>query len=185
MSDGKQPEHMRPIPDGGLKDAMPSWLKRPPAWRDLPTAEQRHERSLPEPDTSEIDPRSLVDVTDLPQWLQAIAARGDIPVPVPDASVDHAVEVVQEAQRPVAIQTEPDGKSDSVGSGIESGLEAPTSDTSAPETTPSVAVGTTASDPLPTTPAPPPSGRLAVPVWMLAVAALVIVALLTVLFVLL
>ena len=107
MSDTKQPEQMRSIPDGGLKDAMPSWLKRPPAWRDLPTAEQRRERALPEPDTSEIDPRTLVDVNDLPQWLQAIAARGDIPAPVADAAVDHAVEVVEAASQPVEAEAEP------------------------------------------------------------------------------
>ena len=107
MNDAKQPEQMRPIPDGGLKDAMPSWLKRPPAWRDLPNAEQRRERALPEPDTSEIDPRTLVDVTDLPPWLQAIAARGDIPAPVPDASVDHAVDVVQAATHTPKVEAEP------------------------------------------------------------------------------
>lgn len=95
MSDEQQPEEMRPIPDGGLKDAMPSWLKRPPAWRSMPTAEQRHERRLPEPDTSEIDPKTLIDVSDLPQWLQAIAAREDLPAPEPGESVGHAVEQVQ------------------------------------------------------------------------------------------
>ena len=97
MSDERQPDHMRPIPDGGLKDAMPGWLKRPPAWRNMPSAEERHERTLPEPDTSEIDPHSLLNVGDLPQWLQAIAERGEIPVPQPDAAVSHAVEQVQAA----------------------------------------------------------------------------------------
>lgn len=96
MSDNDhQPEEMRPIPDGGLQEAMPSWLKRPPAWRSMPTAEQRHERALPEPDTSVIDPRTLVDVADLPQWLQSIAERGDVPIPDPDESVGHAVQQVQ------------------------------------------------------------------------------------------
>lgn len=96
MSDSKQPESMRPIPDGGLKDSMPSWLKRPPAWRELPSAEQRHERTLPDPDTSEIDPHSLVEVADLPKWLQSIAARGEIAAPQADPSTDHAVEVVRQ-----------------------------------------------------------------------------------------
>lgn len=94
MSEEQQPDHMRPIPDGGLKDAMPAWLTRPPAWRAMPSAEERHERTLPEPDTSTIDPHTLLDVADLPQWLQAIAARGEIRLPEPDASVDHAVEQV-------------------------------------------------------------------------------------------
>lgn len=97
MSDDQQPEDLRPIPDGGLKDAMPGWLKRPPAWRSMPSAEQRHERTLPEPDTSEIDPKTLVDVSDLPQWLQTIAARGEVPVPEPDQTVGHALQQIQAA----------------------------------------------------------------------------------------
>lgn len=99
MSDNKQPDTMRPIPDGGLKDAMPAWLKRPPAWRNMPTAEERHERTLPEPDTSVIDPHSLLDVSDLPQWLQTIAERGNMPVPEPDPVIVHGVEQVQAATR--------------------------------------------------------------------------------------
>lgn len=97
MSDDHQPEEMRSIPDGGLKDAMPGWLKRPPAWRNMPSAEQRHERTLPEPDTSTIDPKTLVDIDDLPRWLQSIAARGDVPVPEPDKAVGHALELLQAA----------------------------------------------------------------------------------------
>lgn len=97
MSSNQQPEDMRPIPDGGLKDAMPGWLKRPPAWRNMPTAQERHERALPEPDTSEIDPATLVDVNDLPQWLQTIAARGEIPLSEPDESVGYALEQIQAA----------------------------------------------------------------------------------------
>lgn len=116
MSDEQQPDHMRPIPDGGLKDAMPGWLKRPPAWRSMPTATERHERTLPEPDTSQIDPRTLLDVSDLPQWLQTIAARGAIPLPEPDASVDHAVEQVRaatsHAPAPIDILAEPDPEPD-------------------------------------------------------------------------
>lgn len=79
MSDKQPTEELRPLPDGGLKDAMPAWLKRPPAWRNMPTAEERFERTLPEPDTSEIDPSSLVDLSDLPEWLQAVAARANEP----------------------------------------------------------------------------------------------------------
>lgn len=94
MGDDQQPEELRPIPDGGLKDTMPGWLKRPPAWRNMPSAEQRHERTLPEPDTSEIDPKTLVDVNDLPQWLQTIAARGEVPVPTPDQTVGHALQQI-------------------------------------------------------------------------------------------
>lgn len=92
-SDGER-EAMRPIPDGGLQQSMPEWLRRPPAWRNLPKREEpapaeasnlaavvepsaapETQHELPEPDTSEIDPRSLVDIADLPRWLQDIAAR--------------------------------------------------------------------------------------------------------------
>ena len=97
MRDNKQPDTMRPIPDGGLKDSMPAWLKRPPAWRNMPTAEERHERTLPEPDTSVIDPHTLLDVSDLPQWLQAIAERGNLPAPEPDPVIEHGVKQVQAA----------------------------------------------------------------------------------------
>lgn len=97
MAKDQQPEDLRPIPDGGLKDTMPGWLKRPPAWRNMPSTEQRHERTLPEPDTSEIDPKTLVDVSDLPQWLQTIAARGDVPVPEPDETIGYALQQLQAA----------------------------------------------------------------------------------------
>lgn len=78
-------EEMRSIPDGGLTDGLPEWLRRPPAWRDLPRKDEEQQRTLPEPDTSVIDPRTLIDVGDLPPWLQAIAARGEKPAkPSPD-----------------------------------------------------------------------------------------------------
>lgn len=68
-------EEMRPLPDGGLQNGMPEWLRGPPAWRNLPRELPGEERPLPDPDTSVIDPRTLVDVADLPQWLQEIAGR--------------------------------------------------------------------------------------------------------------
>lgn len=70
-------EEMRPLPDGGLSEAMPDWLRRPPAWRELPRKDEpiTGEKPLPEPDTSVIDPRDLVTIDDLPQWLRDIAAR--------------------------------------------------------------------------------------------------------------
>lgn len=89
------------LPDGGLSEKMPDWLRRPPAWRSLPKADAAREpdtpaavvrdpetvaaappRVLPEPDTSVIDPRTLVDVADLPEWLQEIAAREQASDPV-------------------------------------------------------------------------------------------------------
>lgn len=94
-------EEMRPLPDGGLSSSMPDWLRRPPAWRDLPHKnDPPDEGSLPEPDTSVIDPRKLVTVDDLPQWLRDIAARE--PEPVPGSEV---------AEEPVASEPEPDAPS--------------------------------------------------------------------------
>lgn len=62
----------RPIPDGGLGEAMPDWLRRPPAWRQLEPKAPLAKR-LPLPDTSVIDLATLVSVEDLPDWLQAVA----------------------------------------------------------------------------------------------------------------
>jgi len=61
------------IPDGGLASVMPDWMRQTPSWKRVP--EQPAARSIPEPDTSVIDPRRLIDVHDLPDWLQAVAAR--------------------------------------------------------------------------------------------------------------
>lgn len=62
------------IPDGGLSETMPAWLQRPPAWRGM-TVREPERRDLPPPDTSVIDPRTMLDLGDLPLWLQRIAAR--------------------------------------------------------------------------------------------------------------
>lgn len=75
MPDPRDEAKMPPIPDGGLSESMPDWLRRPPAWRTLkdadvvqtePVASDR----LPEPDTSIIDPRSILTEDDLPLWLR-------------------------------------------------------------------------------------------------------------------
>jgi len=63
----------RAIPDGGLGAAMPEWLQQTPSWKRSP--EPTPVRSIPAPDTSVIDPRHLIDVDDLPQWLQAVSSR--------------------------------------------------------------------------------------------------------------
>lgn len=143
MSDKQQPEELRPIPDGGLKDTMPGWLKRPPAWRNMPSAEQRHERTLPEPDTSEIDPKELVDVGDLPKWLQSIAERGDVPAPEPDQAVGHALQQIQavsvhsrddlsEAIEPVADDEAPEAAPEENVTGVEPRMD-PESEVQKPE----------------------------------------------------
>jgi hypothetical protein len=73
------------IPDGGLGSAMPAWLQEPPTWKRVPTATSA--RTIPAPDTTVIDPRTLLDIDDLPGWLQDIARRGaELPAPVAPVS---------------------------------------------------------------------------------------------------
>lgn len=95
-SPGDQSQGMaepRAIPDGGLGEAMPEWLRRPPAWRQLePKAPPP--KSLPPPDTSVIDPATLVSVDDLPAWLQTVARAAETlhePTPAPPASPERRV----------------------------------------------------------------------------------------------
>ncbi|CAA9555095.1 MAG: hypothetical protein AVDCRST_MAG43-1394 [uncultured Thermomicrobiales bacterium] len=64
----------RPIPTDGLGESMPDWLQRPPAWRGM-TVREPAQHDLPPPDTSVIDPRTMLELGDLPVWLQRIAAR--------------------------------------------------------------------------------------------------------------
>ncbi|MDQ4044945.1 MAG: hypothetical protein M3173_05800 [Chloroflexota bacterium] len=71
----REEEQLPPIPDGGLAESMPEWLRRPPAWRTLPDAEVEHGKpaeadELPEADTSPIDPRTFLTDDDLPDWLR-------------------------------------------------------------------------------------------------------------------
>jgi hypothetical protein len=73
MPDGPR-EPIRPIPDGGLGTAMPDWLQQPPAWKRPSTGTPT--KTIPPPDLSAIDPREMLDLDDLPQWLQQIAHRG-------------------------------------------------------------------------------------------------------------
>lgn len=111
------------IPDGGLAEAMPDWLRRPPAWRGMPaldipaaaeavTPSQLDEplastlankiveaddapaaKAIPSPDTSPIDPSSLIELDDLPEWLIGLGKRELPPRPasIPDA-VERAVD---------------------------------------------------------------------------------------------
>ncbi|MGI8486613.1 MAG: hypothetical protein ACR2OU_20445 [Thermomicrobiales bacterium] len=94
---------LRPLPDGGLGENMPEWLRRPPAWRELPGAGgstsiselvaatvtevvaasvpevqldlNATAREIPPIDTSVIDPKSLIDFEDLPVWLQELGSK--------------------------------------------------------------------------------------------------------------
>nr|MBA2278142.1 hypothetical protein [Chloroflexia bacterium] len=71
----------RPLPDGGLGETMPDWLRRPPAWHGALPPDPSHTPLAP--DTSPIDPGTLIDIDDLPPWLQRIAARGEALTPQP------------------------------------------------------------------------------------------------------
>ncbi len=76
-----------PIPDGGLGTVMPDWLRRPPAWQDLRTAPVTP-GDVPHPETSPIDPRTILTAEDLPDWLKRIAADHAAPVSgLPDEEV--------------------------------------------------------------------------------------------------
>lgn len=80
-ADQGEPDALPPIPDGGLGSGMPEWLRRPPAWRvagtsAIPAAPPP--RDIPPPDTSPIDPRTILTVDDLPAWLQGIAHAASV-----------------------------------------------------------------------------------------------------------
>lgn len=160
MSD--KSEQMKPIPDGGLKEAMPSWLKRPPAWRDLPSVEERHERTLPDPDTSTIDPHSLVDVSDLPQWLQAIAARSN----EPEAADEVAESVADAGVEPAPVEASPEFPETSVAT-----------DPEPIPTEPEPVVAATESAPMPAQ----EHATTGTPMWLIPVALILSLALLIVL----
>lgn len=88
-----------PIPDGGLSTSMPDWLRRPPAWRNLPDhgvepPPVAGSVALPEPDASVIDPREFIHDDDLPGWLRSMRR------PAPLAEVDPPV-----ATEPDNLQT--------------------------------------------------------------------------------
>lgn len=163
---------------------MPSWLKRPPAWRSVPSAEERRERALPEPDTSEIDPRTLLEVSDLPEWLQTLAARGDVPVPEPDAAVVHAVKQLQAAaahSKPLdVLEVEPDPVPEQPTTLPDDSL--PTPDADVAESKPSIEVEDSVNSAA--APAASPevtgSGRSALPTGLFITAAVIILALILV-----
>jgi hypothetical protein len=96
MVDHENHSNLPPIPDGGLAETMPEWLRRPPAWRTLPDREvvapQPDEATeLPEPDDSVIDPRTFLTDDDLPLWLRNLGPgrrRNAAVAGEPDAGTD-------------------------------------------------------------------------------------------------
>lgn len=126
---GKGSDLLRPIPDGGLAQAMPEWIRRKPAWETDDTWADSRDHAVPEaapssapdggsspvpqrvpgrsqliqPDTSPIDPASLITINDLPDWLQRVAARADRDVAAdPAATVPAARASMKIVQDPAA-----------------------------------------------------------------------------------
>lgn len=106
MADREDKTNLPPIPDGGLTDSMPDWLRRPPAWRTLSDREVTAPEpdaaaELPEADDSVIDPRTFLSDDDLPAWLKTLGpGRGAHPSAEPE---DAAPEVdVSSSSREVA-----------------------------------------------------------------------------------
>jgi len=84
-----------PLPDGGLRASMPSWLREPPApiFPDAPSL------APPDPDDAaeqvadlaslgpRADPRTFLSDNDFPQWLRDLAVRREEAVRRPTESV--------------------------------------------------------------------------------------------------
>lgn len=94
------PNALPPIPDGGLSTGMPDWLRRPPAWRSLKESAVPA-KAVPSPDTSPIDPRSILTIDDLPVWLQRIAASLVPPASDERAPASGVDEVARAVSNPV------------------------------------------------------------------------------------
>jgi hypothetical protein len=105
MADREDQSNLPPIPDGGLAESMPDWLRRPPAWRTLPdrevaVPEPEETAALPEPDDSVIDPRTFLGDDDLPEWLRNLGpGRG------PAASLEDAQNALEADMAPTGIDT--------------------------------------------------------------------------------
>jgi hypothetical protein len=113
MTHRNDESNLPPIPDGGLSESMPEWLRRPPAWRTLKDSEVVQTRpaetaTLPEPDTSVIDPREFLTDDDLPPWLRSLGrGRGPRAIPGDDDSTVSASPTVSTVANAPDIQPLP------------------------------------------------------------------------------
>jgi len=111
MSDERDEERLPPIPDGGLSESMPEWLRRPPAWRTLKDADvsqtvpSRTDR-LPDEDTSVIDPRTFLTEDDLPAWLRNMGSGRQLTSAV-DQGDDEGIAAPSEDRNKVATSAPP------------------------------------------------------------------------------
>lgn len=115
--DDQNEREIPPIPDGGLASSMPDWLRRPPAWRDLPDRDApqttpESTTTLPDADTSEIDPRTFIHDDDLPMWLRSLR----LPAPIPGRDAG-AHRVPEDGEPPGAAK--PDAGDQDVGVVVE------------------------------------------------------------------
>jgi hypothetical protein len=86
---------------------MPSWLTERPRWAEPSTQKEPVvARTLPKPDTSPIELSSILDVSDLPNWLQNVARRAEQRTAV--AAAEPVVETPPETAIEQAITAEPD-----------------------------------------------------------------------------
>ena len=77
-----------PLPDGGLRASMPTWLREPPpsAAESLPVAGVAAPTPIPDPAPlgtlgPRADPRTFLTDDDFPQWLRDLAARREEAAP--------------------------------------------------------------------------------------------------------
>ena len=92
-----EPPPLPPLPDGGLRASMPSWLREPspvtpsppspPLTPSAPLLDARSSSRLtapapePVPLAARADPRTFLTDDDFPQWLRELAARRDETAP--------------------------------------------------------------------------------------------------------
>lgn len=83
-----------PLPDGGLRSSMPTWLREPPpsVAESLPVAGVAAAKPTSDPAAREplgprADPRAFLTDDDFPQWLHDLAARREEPSLAPEPAV--------------------------------------------------------------------------------------------------
>lgn len=70
-------EPLPPIPDGGLSEVMPGWLRQPPSTATS-AATAEHPADTP---VADLDPAGFLTEDDLPDWLRQLSATAGPPAP--------------------------------------------------------------------------------------------------------
>ena len=137
-----------PLPDGGLRASMPTWLREPPpsVAESLPVAGVAAATPIPDPVPLDpigprADPRTFLTDDDFPQWLRDLAARREEaasrsseqrdnpPAPAAAATVRRA----PSAWPDWPGWTGPTPPAANMGPGKDSGIETPVGAQAAPE----------------------------------------------------